>query len=251
MRILTLDIETRPPLLWGWGLHDQNFSLEQIAEPGYVICFAAKWLDEKEVLFFSEYDEGGRKAMIQAARDLLDEADVVVHFNGTSFDTLHLNGEFEFFRIPRPSPYINVDLMRVVKKNFRQLSNKLAWTVHHLGVGEKMKHEGFELWRGWMEGHQPSINKMRRYNIQDTRVTERLFKRLDEGNWIPNIPGRHLEEGDGIMHDSCPKCGSFKREKRGFSYTLQSKFQRYRCLNCLTYYRDSRRVAGTTSKGLS
>ena len=50
-RILVLDIETRYMLLEGWGLFNQNFSVDQIAEDWSLLSYSAKWYDSDEVIY--------------------------------------------------------------------------------------------------------------------------------------------------------------------------------------------------------
>ena len=56
MKILVLDIETSPHTGFHWGLFQQNISLSQLIESSTVLCWAAKWLDEKKTFFSSIYD---------------------------------------------------------------------------------------------------------------------------------------------------------------------------------------------------
>jgi len=76
LRLLTLDIETSPNLAHVWGLFKQNIGLNQLMESGQVISFAAKWHGDKKVLFYSDH-HNGHDVMVQAAHDLLSEADAV------------------------------------------------------------------------------------------------------------------------------------------------------------------------------
>ena len=85
-KILVLDIETKPALAYVWGLFDQNIGLNQIVEVGSVICFAAKWYDERKVMFHSDHHDG-HEAMIEEVRStgaairLITDGDVagVIH----------------------------------------------------------------------------------------------------------------------------------------------------------------------------
>jgi len=259
MRVLVLDIETRPPLLYAWPpLWDLHASPEQVVERGRMICFAAKWLDEKKVMFHSEYQEGGFDGMVAAARDLLDQADIVVHFNGQSFDEKHMQTEIwlarrrtgDVERFSRPSPFERWDLKKLVAKEFRLDSNKLAYVSRVLDIGEKLKHEGWALWEGWINQDPKYIRIMERYNRKDVLLTEELLHEVED--YLPiRIPAPLSEpDAEGLQFPSCPYCDSTHREKRGFHYTTVSKYQRYRCLDCLRYYRDTRRIAGLTTKGL-
>ncbi len=54
MKILLLDIESSPNTAHVWGLWQQNVSINQLMESSYVLCYAAKWLGQKDVLFDSD-----------------------------------------------------------------------------------------------------------------------------------------------------------------------------------------------------
>src|SRR6185369_12801417 len=118
MRLLLLDIETAPNLVHVWGLWQQNVGTNQIIASGYVLCWAAKWYGEKEVLFSSIHDTSAKK-MLTGINKLINEADAVVHYNGRSFDMPTLNKEFMVHGMQPPSPYKQVDLCRVAKEEFR------------------------------------------------------------------------------------------------------------------------------------
>lgn len=228
-----LDIETSPNVADVWGLFNQTVSLRQLRETSRVICFAAKWHGEKRVRFHSEHHDG-HDAMIMEAWSLLDEADVVVHYNGAKFDIPHLNREFVKLGMPPPSPYKQVDLYTAVRKVFRFASNKLDHVASELGLGTKVSHEGHGLWTRCLAGDDSAWRSMRRYNIHDVRLTEQLYDRLLP--WLPSHPTRTLYEVGG----SCPRCGGPELERRGFSYTAVSRFQRYRCKACGTWSRSGK-----------
>ena len=123
IKLLTLDIECSPNVGHIWGLWKQTVSLNQLMESGSVISFAARWHGTKKVLFYSDF-HSGHGVMVQAAHDLLSEADAVIHYNGNSFDMPWLHTEFLLAGMPPPRPYKNVDLLLAVRKKFRFVSNK-------------------------------------------------------------------------------------------------------------------------------
>ena len=108
-KVLLLDIETAPNRVYTWGLFKQNVSINQIEEPGYTLCWAAKWLGKPRVMWegISHHDD-----FILGIWKLLDEADIVVHYNGSKFDIPVLNKEFILADRTPPSPYIKVDLYK-------------------------------------------------------------------------------------------------------------------------------------------
>ena len=92
-KILVIDIETSPALGHIWKLFDVNVSLSQLVDTSKVICFAAKWVGDKKVSFYSN-QEDTHKAMIKKAWTLFNEADAVIGYNSKNFDCKILNKEF-------------------------------------------------------------------------------------------------------------------------------------------------------------
>jgi len=227
-KILVWDIETTPALADVWQLFDVNVSLNQLREVSHVLCVAAKWVDQPAVKFFSDHHTG-HDAMVGEVWKLLDEADAVVSFNGKSFDTKHMNREFVLAGAPPPSPFVEIDLCSVVKGRFKFQSGKLAHVSDQLGLGAKTHHDGHELWQRCMDGDEAAWRVMKRYNIQDVRLTEDLYKRLLP--WIP--PSMHPnQQVFGTDPESCPRCGEGPLQRRGFRYTPTAAFQRFQCQSC-------------------
>jgi DNA polymerase elongation subunit (family B) len=225
MKILLLDIETSPNTAHVWGLWQQNVSINQLMESSYVLCYAAKWLGEDEVHFDSVH-QSKPKAMLKGIHVLLDEADAVVHYNGTKFDIPTLNKEFLLHRYNPPSPYKQIDLLRVVRSNFRFPSNKLDYVSQRLGLGKKHAHEGHDLWVKCMNGDKDAWGRMESYNIQDVVLLESLYSTLLP--WIKSHPNHNLYTSDTV----CPTCSGHRLQKRGTAVSITGTYQRYQCKDC-------------------
>ena len=76
MKILLLDIETSPNSAYVWGLYDQNIGINQMIDSSQVLCYCAKWLGDKEVVFDSIH-KSSRKKMLKGIHGLLSQADGV------------------------------------------------------------------------------------------------------------------------------------------------------------------------------
>ena len=183
MKILMLDIETTPLQVYTWGLWDQNIGINQIIKPTEMMCFGAKWQGKKTVTFKSVHHDG-KKAMLEELHSMMEEADALVGWNSAAFDHKHIKREFLENKLSPPSVVKDLDLMSVVKANFKFPSNKLDYVAQALGVGSKVKHSGFQLWIDCMAGDDKAWREMKKYQIQDVVLLEELYRVL-----IPWLPG--------------------------------------------------------------
>lgn len=236
-KVLTIDIETSPNLAHVWKLWDNNVSLSQLIDTGQILSFAAKWHGNKKVEFYSDFHDG-HKPMIVAAHQLLDEADVLVHYNGTTFDVPHLKREFLLEGLKPPAPFKQVDLLRVVKSNFRFVSNKLDHVSQQLGLGKKVGHTGHELWVKCLNADPKAWDTMRKYNKHDVVLTEKLYDRLVP--WIANHP--HVGLFSGL--ECCQRCGGQKLQRRGVAHTALGTYQRLQCTDCGGWSRGAKKLSG-------
>lgn len=240
MKVLFIDIETKPAVVYTWSLFNANIGIDQVIEPGGMICLAASWFGDDEVEFYSEWQNGHQEMLAQAWR-LLDECDIVVHYYGSQFDVKHLNAEFLKNGFPPPSPFKQVDLKLAVAKQFKLDSNKLQFVSQVLGIEGKEEHEGFKLWAKVLNGDFDAQIRMQAYNERDTVLLKECFEMLLP--WIPGIPHRWLYDGPG----GCPTCGSSAPlSDAGFAYTKQSRYAQFKCNKCNSYFRHSKREFGVT-----
>jgi DNA polymerase elongation subunit (family B) len=223
-KVLFYDIETRPIVAEVWGLRDQNIAINQIREPGGVLCFSAKWLGKSEVMFFSDWTTG-HKEMLEAMRRLWGEADAICGYNNDGFDNKHMRAEFIKNDIDPPPPVASIDLFKTVRSQFRFDSNKLDFVSRQLGIGKKVQHQGHSLWTEVLQGDPRAQKMMERYCKQDARLTEALYKKLRP--FIANHP--HLGVGNS---EACPACNSLAVQKHGHRYSRCYKTQRLQCQDC-------------------
>jgi len=233
-KILTLDIETKPMLLWGFGLFDQNFGIEQIYEDWSVLAWAAKWKDSEEVMYDdlsqeTEYTKDER--IVRSIWKLLDECDVVISQNGIRFDIPKLNDRFTKYKLGRPSPFQHIDTYRI-KKKLGLTSKKLAYTSEYFNERfKKLSHTafpGFNLWKECLKGNQLAWAEMQKYNKFDVLSTEEYFNILKP--WAGGINYNVYSES---LSNACNNCGHTNQlVKRGFRYTSVGKYQAFRCSNC-------------------
>jgi len=249
-RILTLDLETSPMKVDVWKLWgEQHIGLNQIHEVSRVICFAAKWHHQKKPIFYSDHHDG-HDVMVQAAWDLLNEADVVIGWNHRAFDIKHLQREFVLASPPLPPAQVwkDIDLLTVTRQRFKFASNKLDHVAQQLGIGAKTKHQGHGLWRACIEDDDPKAwSLMKKYNIMDVQLTERLW---DEKlrPWVKGI-NWGLYVGDEAH--VCPNCGHDTFTAAGYTYTSVTAYLCKRCDKCSTLLRAKSRSRSVDVRGVT
>jgi hypothetical protein len=210
----------------------ENISVDQNLEPGGTICFSAKWLGDKKTFFYSEWEDG-RDVMIKAAFDFCQEADAIVGVNHKKFDIPHLMTEFALAGLGNPGPMTLIDVQQACKTHFRLLSNKLAFIGPFFNLGKKMEHEGFMLWRKVMVGDEKAQKRMKRYCIQDTKLTEKLY--LFVRPFINNHP--HM----GVTKSrECGACGSSHVHVSKYRRTKSMRIQQLHCQDCGSYFDGTR-----------
>ena len=223
-KILVIDIETRPTVAYVWQLFKVNVGLNQIIEPGTMICFSAKWFGERELFHYSDWKDG-HEEMVKAAHRLISDADGVVTYNGDKFDLPKLNGEFLLAGLAPPPPVTSIDVYKTVRYKLGFLNNRLAFIGPLLKVGAKVKHEGFELWAKVNQGDEKAQKKMEKYCGQDVKLLEKVYKKIRP--YINNHPHMAM-----VGRGSCGACQSKHLQSRGFRRTKAFRIQRLQCQTC-------------------
>ena len=229
-RLLTLDIETSPHEGYFWRLFDENISLTQLKRPSRILSVGRHWLGDplSEVRYDDVWpytSDRRRNILLRRVHADMSKADGIITFNGARFDLPKLNGEFLLAGLEPLPPISHIDVFLTTRK-LGYASNRLEYVAPLLGCGKKVK-SSFELWRGYVEGDEASRDKMRRYNIRDVRVLERVFNKVRP--YIKPFPRLH-------DRPSCPSCGSSAVHRHGFRRTEFFKIERHQCQACSKWF---------------
>ena len=243
-QIWCVDIETRPSEVFAWGLRDLSVGLSQIIRPGGLLMFAAQRVDGKKIESHAEWD--GYEAMVRRSHEIYDAADYIVTFNGARFDNKHLRAAWAEQGLAPPSPWRDIDLYKTVGK-FQWPSRKLAFVCQQLGLDLKSDPGGFDTWVQILKGEDEAKKlqaqrRMKKYCVNDVRITTQLFHRLLP--WIDglNIPlysvGNESDTSEGEAR--CTRCGGTSIQQRGWAYTTTYRYKRYRCMDCGGWMKDKK-----------
>lgn len=208
MKILYLDIENAPAEVLAWDLWGINVPISSIRQAGGLLCYAAQWDHDPNVIFDS-IENKSMKEMITGLWALLDEADAVVTYNGKRFDIPKIGREFQVLGITPPSRFQQIDLFPIMKATAKHLSHKLDFVSAQLNIGQKVHNEGMPLWVGCMNNERKHWKNMEKYNIQDTKLLKKLYKPMRP--WIhahPNVGLYNIAAGKKLTSLTCDTCGS-------------------------------------------
>jgi DNA polymerase elongation subunit (family B) len=259
-RILVIDIETSPIIAYTWGPKWET-NLIEVVQQGKIICYSAKWLNGNQVTKALPDYKGYRNGkvddsrIIQDIHKLLDASDIVVTQNGVDFDTKYINARFVEHGLPPPSPYKNVDTKREAKKYLRMPSYSLDDMGKFFGLGEKLPHEGWTLWKKCMAGDPKAWNKMKQYNAQDVKLTEKVYLKLRPYmKTHPNVITYNSTTKAEIKEMStgdCPKCGSEHTQARGYAVNATTTYGRAQCQDCGGWYRYGKALRKNINPGVN
>lgn len=231
-KIGLLDIETSPTLAWVWRRWKENIGQPQVEEETIILSAAVKELGKEDVEFCAAWQEDDPLDdlnVVSWLKDKLNAYDILIAHNGDKFDFPIINTRLVYHGYTPPVPYKTVDTLKILKKRFRFPSNALNSVSQYLGLGAKMPHEGFDLWKGVMHGDVGCRVTMEKYNIHDVVLLEELYTRIRA--WDHGHPSMAIRTDGDIQ--ACNVCGSTHVHKaEAKHYTSVSAFDLYNCGDC-------------------
>ena len=149
-KVLVWDIENAPIEAYVWDHWDTN--VLHTIEDSYLLCVAFNWLGTgTETQWFRKAQgKANDKALVKHIWELLDQADYVIAHNGDAFDQKKANTRFLKHGYGPPSPYVQIDTLKELRRHFKLASNKLDEAARVLNIGRKTAHAGIKLWLGCM-----------------------------------------------------------------------------------------------------
>lgn len=228
------DTEWSPAISYTWSGFPKYLSNDFLIEDPRLLCWGFKFDGAKTEVVDERI---GHKEMVEQLWHKLDETDMLVSYNGQSFDTRKVNSEFMKYSLGPPSPYKEIDLYRQIKKHAQFYSGKLDFIAERLINKRKEETGGFQLWKDVLSGDEIAWAKFRTYQRQDVDLLVELFEEVKP--WI-KMP--HPISTDVT---SCHNCGSLSLQRRGVSRTLYGVYQRYHCQDCGKWLRGQSRLSAT------
>lgn len=231
-KILLYDIETAPNLAYVWGKYEQDVIAYK--DQWHLLSFAYKWFGKKSIYCkaLCDYKDKTDESLVKDLWKLFNEADILIAHNGDEFDQKKAKARFVYYKLNPTKVLTSIDTKKVAKKYFNFNSNSLQDLGEYLKLGSKVKHPGFDLWLGCLKGEKKSWNLMIKYNKQDVRLLERIYKRFLP--WIEIHP--NLSMLSWLKKDGCPKCGNLMTRKKGVRANSRSLSQQWQCQSCMGWF---------------
>ena len=230
-RILAIDIETSPNLAHVWDIWRAPIGVKQVIEQWDMMCFSAKWVGEGGAVWNRSSYFDGYTPMLSEVHKLLDEADMILTYNGKRFDIKRIRTVLALEGYGPFSPPRHIDLDETMKRVFDFPSHSMDFTSKAFGLEGKVVTGGYELWRRCIIDQDPDAwREMAFYCDNDVVNLEKLYYKVLP--WIERHPSVVPYLGLPSGTPACPNCGSQDLSKDGMAYTDVSVYQRYRCRSC-------------------
>ncbi len=251
-RILTVDLERVPgrvTLDIFDARNDRNAYIPPDKWDSYptTVCVGSQWVGQRRPQLIAAWDNPDDP--FHCAREawkLYDDADWVVGFNSRKADNRWLAQDWVMAGLPQPTPWKDIDLYLVARKHFAFESKSLAHLCERLGLPGKQGKYDPVVARAALEGDEKAQRQLRRYNLQDVSITLAAMERLKP--WLTGINwGLFAGHGSRV----CPTCGANRMTRqRGTHTAITGRYEVWRCDECGSLARESKRSVSTPTRGV-
>ena len=202
---LFFDIETTPNIVYSWRIGwNLTIGMDNIIEERKIICISYKWESSEQIHRLTWDKNKCDKQMLIDFIKVANQADEMIAHNGDRYDIKWIRTRCIFHRVPMFPQYKTLDTLKKAKSGFNFNSNKLDYIAQFLGVGAKIKHSGFDMWKEVMKGNEKALKEMGEYCDGDIVVLEDVY--LTMQSYIK--PNTHAGVINGNLKYSCPNCSS-------------------------------------------
>lgn len=239
-KILYWDLETSPILGWTWTGYnvDRILGIEQHTK---ILAVGHRWEGESKTHVKGLDDFKGYKPdrfniddeqIIAYIWGLLDDADVIIAQNGDKFDSRMANARFLHYGLKPPSPYIQIDTLKIAKKYFKLPFYSLDELLKYVGLKGKVSTGGMQLWFDCMDGDPKAWKKMKKYCKNDVELLPQIYDLMK--GWHKTHPNLSFFTR---IDKECPTCLSDNIIKRGKRWVRTGYRQEYSCKDCGSWFR--------------
>lgn len=225
---MCMDIEISHSEVASFSLYPDSIPHENVLLDAFIICITWHFSDTNKVetaVIGKDMDE---KPVIQKFIKAMERADFIVGHNHSHFDMGLIAARVMKYNLP-PMPDIPLlDTLKLAKRHYKFLSNRLDYLGHYLGFGSKLKCTNAE-WIKALKGDRKAIKKIVDYNINDVvGLQVPLWNRLLPYviNKVPSIKRWYKNRHNPICCNKKMSMYDIRHSKARGTYT------RFECRRC-------------------
>ena len=166
----------------------------------------------------------------------MEEADIIIAHNGRDFDEKVITTRMAYHKLQPTSPYKILDTKVKFKKRFRLPSYSANDICDYFGIGRKLEHEGWPLWKKCMgvetrKYDKSAWNRMLEYNENDVVLLRKMYEVIRP--WMRSVPV-------GLFAGmTCPRpgCGGTRLHAGKEVLTKTMIYKTFQCQRCGGYGR--------------
>lgn len=215
-----------------WDLETSNLN----ANFGFIISASYKWLGEDKVHTVRidkskgyNKDRTNDKEIVEHLGEVISQADMMVTHYGKRFDFPYLQTRRMVHGLDPLPPVAHVDTWWIARYRMKLNSNRLDTLARFLGCAVQKTAVSGPHWVRAMAGHKDAIDYVVDHGEKDVLVLEEVYLQIRP--LFENHPNVTLPDGPPGKH-LCPRCGSDKLQKRGWTIARVARRQRYQCTSC-------------------
>lgn len=233
-RLLFFDLEVFAHIAHVWRYYKQN--VIKIEKAAMICTIAYQWLHEKQVQtiglpHFYGHPKGlgvletypKNRKLMKAFYPVFNSADVVVAYNGDGFDVPWVLTEYFRMKFPPLKPPVQYDPLKFFRYKLNLPNNRLETVAEALGYGQKIRHSGYPMWDGCMNGRRKEWGEMILYAGHDVVLLKKIYH--EAARWDP----RHPDLSHFRRDWNCPYCGSSDKRFKAYKYLQGSVKKQFRC----------------------
>lgn len=243
MRMLFLDVETRPDIAVSFTRFKANMTQDHIIEEGGgLISIAWQFGQHGDlngmVQTADEAIENDDYELVKTLVDQIEDSDIIVGHNIDQFDLPVIRARAVINGLRPPKLVKTVDTLKIAR-TMKFQSNKLDSLAQVLGVGEKHRHSGISMWVGCIRGEESSLEEMLKYNLIDVEILVKVYNKIR--SFDPKAPNAGLYNPSEEL--ACRVCGSHNVLPTGSTVkTGVASYTEYVCTDCGARSRDRKIV---------
>lgn len=237
---LFFDIETTYYNAIVWDCGKQYVNWKQLRDKKKIICISYKWQYEDRVHSLEWTKDQDDKAMIKKFIKVMGDADEIIGHNGDGFDIKELRTRCLDLGLLMFPTYRTLDTLKKARQYFRFPSNALDYISRFLDNGEKLHHEGLDMWIKVKEDNdKKALKKMVEYCNKDVLLLEDCYHAISpyiyHNNNFAVLTGGNKWE--------CVECAGDNVEMYHTYTTAMGVIRRnMKCNDCKKQYRISNRT---------